>query len=347
MYILLLDISGYFFTLVFLVEATLKLIAYQKTYFKNSWNKFDFLVVSFSIFDIIIKMMQNLETDLSILSTLSSLARVARIMRVTRILKLAGKKAGLQAILQTIQFSIPSLMNVVTLLLLIFFMFSIMGNFLFWNIRYGDVLDEEYKNFGNIYTAFLTVFALATGEDWNKVMFDCARTPEDGCIEGETCGTGYSYIYFILLVLVCSHVMLNLFILVIIQQFEHYYLPKDNVIAHFKGDLGSFMKVWKKFTQDRYNCMKIKESMLTNFFRELGDLGSKEESLGFSEEHFDTGELKKHLLKMGIKSNQGFIYFNELLYRCMRRKYGNMKINKKMQIFELKTQFKIYLMTLE
>jgi hypothetical protein len=31
----------------------------------------------------------------------------------------------------------------------------------------------------------------------------------------------------------------------------------------------------------------------------------------------------------------------------MRRKYGNMKINKKMQIFELLTQHSIYLMTLE
>lgn len=63
------------------------------------------------------------------------------------------------------------------------------------------------------------------------------------------------------------------------------------------------MKVWKKFTQDRYNCSKIKENMLTNFFKELGEFGSKEDSLGFSEEFYDTGELKKHLLKMGIKSN--------------------------------------------
>lgn len=174
-HIMMLEITGYLFTLVFFIEATLKLIAYQKTYFKNSWNKFDFMVVSFSLFDLVIKMMQNLETDLSILSSLSQLARVARIMRVTRILKLAGKKEGLQAILQTIQFSIPSLMNVVTLLILIFFMFSIMGNFLFWNIREGDVIDSEYKNFSNIWTSFLLVFALATGEDWNKVMFDCAR----------------------------------------------------------------------------------------------------------------------------------------------------------------------------
>jgi hypothetical protein len=49
---------------------------------------------------------------------------------------------------------------------------------------------------------------------------------------------------------------------------------------------------------------------------------------------------------MAIKSDNGYIFFNEMLYRCMRRKYGNMKINKKMQIFELRTQYSIYLMTL-
>ena len=48
---------------------------------------------------------------------------------------------------------------------------------------------------------------------------------------------------------------------------------------------------------------------------------------------------------MAIKSDNGYIYFNEMLYRCMKRKYGNMKINKKMQIFELRTQYSIYFMT--
>ena len=92
--------------------------------------------------------------------------------------------------------------------------------------------------------------------------------------------------------------------------------------------------------------MKIKENQLTKFFRKLGEKGEKEQSLGFSEEFFDDGELKKQILKMAIKSDNGYIYFNELLYRCMRRKYGNMKINKKMQIFELRTQYGIFLMTL-
>jgi len=141
--------------------------------------------------------------------------------------------------------------------------------------------------------------------------------------------------------------MLNLFILVIIQQFEHYYLQSDNSISNYKNDLVSFMKVWKKWTQDRYQCKKIKENQLVNFFKELGEFGSKEESLGFSEEFYDTGELKKQLLKMGIKINKGFVYFNELLYRCMRRKYGAMKINKKMQIIELKNQIRIFEMGTE
>jgi hypothetical protein len=91
----------------------------------------------------------------------------------------------------------------------------------------------------------------------------------------------------------------------------------------------------------------MKENMLTKFFRKLGDYGDRENTLGFNEELYDDGELKKQLLKMAIKSDNGYIYFNELLYRCMRRKYGNMKISRKMQIFELKTQYKIFLMTLD
>jgi len=77
------------------------------------------------------------------------LARVMRVLRVTRILRLAGKAEGLQAILQTIMFSIPALMNVFALLLLIYFMMSVLGNFLFKNISQGDVIDDEYKNFRN------------------------------------------------------------------------------------------------------------------------------------------------------------------------------------------------------
>lgn len=91
-------------------------------------------------------------------------------------------------------------------------------------------------------------------------MFDCSRTPADGCVEGINCGRYFSYTFFFTLVLVCSYVMLNLFILVIIQQFEKYYLPEVNMLGMFKEDTISFMKIWKQLTQDRYRCLKMKEN---------------------------------------------------------------------------------------
>jgi len=56
----------------------------------------------------------------------------------------------------------------------------------------------------------------------------------------------------------------------------------------------------------------------------------------------DDEERKKRMLKMGIKSYNGYIYFNELLYRCMRRNYGNFKLNRKLQVYELIVQYRLY-----
>jgi hypothetical protein len=50
---------------------------------------------------------------------------------------------------------------------------------------------------------------------------------------------------------------------------------------------------------------------------------------------------------MGIRGDDGWIYFNELLYRCLRRTYGNFKLNKRMQIKELKTQFVLFQLTMK
>ena len=53
------DDFGIIFTVVFIVEMILKLIAFGKTYFNNGWNKFDFFVVCAAIFDIILNNMNS------------------------------------------------------------------------------------------------------------------------------------------------------------------------------------------------------------------------------------------------------------------------------------------------
>lgn len=87
--------------------------------------------------------------------------------------------------------------------------------------------------------------------------------------------------------------------------------------------------------------------MLLDFFQELGEKheGEQDQSLGFRKDLYNEAEVKKNMLKMGIRNENGFIYFNELLYRAMRRKYGNFKVKKNMQVNELRTQFAIYLKT--
>jgi len=121
--------------------------------------------------------------------------------------------------------------------------------------------------------------------------------------------------------------MLNLFILVIIQQFEQYYVSEDNPIQKFKNNLVLFEKVWIEFTE-KHHHVKIKEKLLPQFFKKLPlPIGIPEDT--------PEPEFKKQMLKMGIRGEEGYIYFNELLYRCMRRQYGRFKLNKQMTIFEI------------
>ena len=84
----------------------------------------------------------------------------------------------------------------------------------------------------------------------------------------------------------------------------------------------------------KYNCIKIKDTQLLKFFRTL------KEPLGMATIRSDK-LLSRNLLKMGIRSEKGYVYFNELLFRAMKRIYGNFKINKEMQVFELRTLYKI------
>lgn len=89
----LLRVSNYVFALVFLFEACLKGVAYGKSYFKNAWNKFDFFVVSASVFDFLLEVAK-FEGG-AFLKVGPQIARVMRVLRVTRILRLAGKAEGL------------------------------------------------------------------------------------------------------------------------------------------------------------------------------------------------------------------------------------------------------------
>lgn len=113
--------------------------------------------------------------------------------------------------------SVSALFNVFMLLMLFFFMLAILGQFMFNGVKEGVVINE-YKNFTVFDRSFLLLFSISTGEDWNRIMYDCSHTLPD-CVEGKSCGSSFAPAYFIAFILLVTYVMLNLFILVIIQQF--------------------------------------------------------------------------------------------------------------------------------
>ena len=209
-----LDYSNYIFTAVFALECLLKIIGNGWAYFRPTWHKFDFFVVVSSFLDIT---MNNLaSTSLKFLRVGPQLARVLRVLRVSRLFRLLNKYKGLQALLQTITFSLPSLFNVFALLLLVYFIFSVLGVFMFRSITRGKVIDPQYMNFKNFGQALVILIRMSTGEDWPTIMFDTMNTDED-CIPDFNCGIAYSPVFFIPFVMICTYVMLNLFIMVIIQ----------------------------------------------------------------------------------------------------------------------------------
>jgi hypothetical protein len=84
---------NYIFTVIFLVEAILKMIAYGWSYFGTAWNKFDFFVVMSSLLDLA---MDFADADqMQAIAIGPQLARIMRVLRVTRVLRLAGKNEGL------------------------------------------------------------------------------------------------------------------------------------------------------------------------------------------------------------------------------------------------------------
>ena len=124
------EYANYFFTIVFTLEAAIKITALSvRGYFSKGWNKFDFLIVLVSYVTLII----GFATEKSVGGPKTS--TIARAFRIGRIFRLITKAKFLRVIFNTIIYTIPSLANVGALLMLLLFIFSILGVQLFATVE--------------------------------------------------------------------------------------------------------------------------------------------------------------------------------------------------------------------
>uniref|UniRef100_A0A8C1HBV1 Voltage-dependent T-type calcium channel subunit alpha-1H n=1 Tax=Cyprinus carpio carpio TaxID=630221 RepID=A0A8C1HBV1_CYPCA len=180
---------NYVFTIIFIIEALLKLVAFGfRRFFKDRWNQLDLAIVLLSIMGITLEEIK-MNAALPINPTI---IRIMRVLRIARVLKLLKMATGMRALLDTVMQALPQVTNVV-------------------------FLHSFIYNFG---MAFLTLFRVSTGDNWNGIMKDTLREclPEDKhCL---TYLPMVSPIYFVTFVLMAQFVLVNVVVAVLMKHLE-------------------------------------------------------------------------------------------------------------------------------
>ncbi|VDN57760.1 unnamed protein product [Dracunculus medinensis] len=214
---------NYFFTAIFALESGMKLIALGiKRFFRERWNQLDIFIVFLSIAGIIFEEFEALELPIN-----PTIIRVMRVLRIARVLKLLKMAKGIRSLLDTVGEALPQVGNLGSLFFLLFFIFAALGVELFGKLECSeehpcDGLGEHahFKNFG---MAFLTLFRIATGDNWNGIMKDALRddcNPSDRCEVNCCVDPILAPCFFIIFVLISQFVLVNVVVAVLMKHLE-------------------------------------------------------------------------------------------------------------------------------
>jgi voltage-gated sodium channel len=187
---------------IFVAEILMKMGAESPRpwrFFLDPWNVFDFVIVAVVFLPI----------D-------GQYVTVLRLARLLRVLRLVHAVPRLQILVAALLKAIPSMGYVSLLLFLVFYIYAVSGVFLFGK-------NDPFR-FGDLPTALVTLFQVATAEDWantlNTQRYGCALEGYDGREALCTDPKAYPFlapVYFISFILIGTMVILNLFIGVIMN----------------------------------------------------------------------------------------------------------------------------------
>nr|XP_037844544.1 voltage-dependent L-type calcium channel subunit alpha-1C isoform X20 [Chlorocebus sabaeus] len=305
------NILNMLFTGLFTVEMILKLIAFKpKHYFCDAWNTFDALIVVGSIVDIAITEVNNAEENSRISITFF------RLFRVMRLVKLLSRGEGIRTLLWTFIKSFQALPYVALLIVMLFFIYAVIGMQVFGKIALNDTTEiNRNNNFQTFPQAVLLLFRCATGEAWQDIMLacmpgkKCAPESEPGnSTEGESpCGSSFAVFYFISFYMLCAFLIINLFVAVIMDNFD--YLTRDWSILG-PHHLDEFKRIWAEYDPEAKG--RIKHLDVVTLLRRI------QPPLGF-------GKLCPHrvackrLVSMNMPLNSdGTVMFNATLFALVR-----------------------------
>ncbi|XP_007952135.1 sodium channel protein type 1 subunit alpha [Orycteropus afer afer] len=237
----MLEYADKVFTYIFILEMLLKWVAYgYQTYFTNAWCWLDFLIVDVSLVSLTANALGYSE-----LGAIKSL----RTLRALRPLRALSRFEGMRVVVNALLGAIPSIMNVLLVCLIFWLIFSIMGVNLFAgkfyhciNTTTGDTFDisdvnnhsdclkliernetARWKNvkvnFDNVGFGYLSLLQVATFKGWMDIMY-AAVDSRNVELQPKYEESLYMYLYFVIFIIFGSFFTLNLFIGVIIDNFN-------------------------------------------------------------------------------------------------------------------------------
>ena len=311
-YSIFLRVNNKILTILFTIEFILKLSAYGfRSFFHVSWNVFDFILVIISYVDWKVSDVEGI--DSSFLKTFQ-LVRVLKVLRVSRVLRLIKALRGLEKLIQTLQWSISALSNVLLLTIIIYGTIALMGCYLYGGDKYIGKVSEtyyinEYFNFINFYSSYLLIFRCSTGENWHNIMVEYAYK--------DNAEMGYSFVFFILDNFITSVILLNLLLMVTLQQYDEFTDKKYNPIEKFNSFIKDFNSAWNKFSTDEEDGYRIKKILAAHFLIELNSpkiAFPEKNKLEFAKKY--VSDLKLYYDK------EDYIYYHDVIFKLLYKLYG-------------------------
>ncbi len=164
---------------VFVVEIALKLVAFGPRFFRSGWNVFDFFIVGIA------------------LVPAAGPFEILRALRILRVLRLLSQVPKLRAIIESLLRALPGMGWTALLLVLVFYIFAVMGTMLF---------AEDFPEYwGNLGLSLFSLFQIMTLESWSSGV---ARPMMEAY--------PLIWVYFVPFILISSFMVLNLFIAIIV-----------------------------------------------------------------------------------------------------------------------------------
>ncbi|XP_028942552.1 sodium channel protein type 5 subunit alpha, partial [Antrostomus carolinensis] len=234
---MLLEYADKIFTYIFFMEMLLKWVAYGlHSYFTNAWCWLDFIIVCLSF----VSWGLNTVSEATSLCSSGSALKSLRTLRALRPLRALSRFEGIKVVVNALVGAIPSILNVLLVCIVFWLLFNIVGVKLLGkkfskcilkkgNISLIDKKDDctvyngtwtnNDVNFDNVGMGYLALLQVATFKGWMDIMYaavDSREIDEQPKFEAFLA----MYTYFVIFIIFGSFFMLNLFIGVVISNFN-------------------------------------------------------------------------------------------------------------------------------